>query len=61
MATATGPPLEVRPTGSERWVRSLGLPSSEGWRPWAAGGVMAGGISEYRAARAAGWPSPWCA
>ena len=42
------PYAQVPPTGSERWVRSLGLPSSEGWRPWAAGGVTAGGITEYQ-------------
>ena len=38
---------QVPPVGSERWVESLGLQSDEGWRPWAAFGVVAGGIKVY--------------
>ena len=34
--------------GCERWVESLGFPKAgEGWRPWMAGGIVAGGVIEY--------------
>ena len=33
--------------GCERWVESLGFPKAgEGWRPWMAGGIVAGGVIE---------------
>ena len=34
--------------GCERWVEFLGFPKAgEGWRPWMAGGIVAGGVIEY--------------
>lgn len=39
---------QVPAVGSERWVESVGLASAEGWRPWCAEGVVAGGVKVYQ-------------
>jgi hypothetical protein len=47
------PTLQVPAQGCERWVESLGFPTNEGWRPWAVGGKVAGGVVEYAVPRVA--------